>query len=132
VFAPSCDLRTDPRGRRALSFETEAEVVIHLAAVVGGIGANQAEPGASSENLHMGTMLRKARRAGVRKFVGIGTICAYPKFTPVRSPGSALERLSEETNAAYGMAKMLLVQGQAYRQRCGFNAVHLLPVNLVR
>jgi GDP-L-fucose synthase len=102
--------------------------------VVGGIGANQAEPGRFFyENLHMGTMLMEhARRAGVRKFVGIGTICAYPKFTPVPfSEDQLWSGYPEETNAAYGMAKkMLLVQGQAYRQQYGFNAVHLLPVNL--
>ena len=136
VFAPShgiCDL-TREADVRSILHETEAEVVIHLAAVVGGIGANQAEPGRFFyENLHMGTMLMEhARRAGVRKFVGIGTICAYPKFTPVPfSEDQLWNGYPEETNAAYGMAKkMLLVQGQAYRQQYGFNAVHLLPVNL--
>jgi len=136
VVAPShgaCDL-TREADVRAILRETEAEIVVHLAAVVGGIGANQAEPGRFFyENLHMGTMLMEhARRAGVRKFVGIGTICAYPKFTPVPfSEDQLWNGYPEETNAAYGMAKkMLLVQGQAYRQQYGFNAIHLLPVNL--
>jgi GDP-L-fucose synthase len=136
VFAPShgaCDL-TREADVRAVLRETEADIVIHLAAVVGGIGANQAEPGRFFyENLHMGTMLMEhARRAGVAKFVGIGTICSYPKFTPVPfSEDQLWNGYPEETNAAYGMAKkMLLVQGQAYRQQYGFNAIHLLPVNL--
>jgi len=136
VYAPShaaCDL-TRESDVRAVLRDTEAEVVIHLAAVVGGIGANQAEPGRFFyENLHMGTMLMEhARRTGVRKFVGIGTICSYPKFTPVPFSEEQLwNGYPEETNAAYGMAKkMLLVQGQAYRQQYGFNAIHLLPVNL--
>jgi GDP-L-fucose synthase len=136
VFAPShavCDLTREAEVRSILA-ETEAEIVIHLAAVVGGIGANQAEPGRFFyENLHMGTMLMEhARRSGVRKFVGIGTICSYPKFTPVPfSEDQLWNGYPEETNAAYGMAKkMLLVQGHAYRQQYGFNAIHLLPVNL--
>lgn len=110
------------------------ELVIHLAAVVGGIGANRAEPGRFFyENVMMGVMVMEhARLAGVEKFVGVGTICAYPKLAPV----PFLERdlwngYPEETNAPYGIAKkMLLVQGQAYRQQYGFNAIHLLPVNL--
>ena len=136
IFSPShqsCDLTREADVRSVLR-ETEAEIVIHLAAVVGGIGANQLEPGRFFyENLHMGTMLMEhARRAGVRKFVGIGTICSYPKFTPVPFSEEQLwNGYPEETNAAYGMAKkMLLVQGQAYRQQYGFNAIHLLPVNL--
>ena len=136
VFAPphaACDLLQEGAVRSVFQ-ETGAEVVIHLAAVVGGIGANQAEPGRFFyENLHMGSMLmEQARRAGVRKFVGIGTICAYPKFTAVPfSEDHLWNGYPEETNAAYGMAKkMLLVQGQAYRQQYGFNAIHLLPVNL--
>jgi GDP-L-fucose synthase len=110
------------------------EVVIHLAAVVGGIGANRANPGRFAyENLMMGAMLlESARRAGVEKFVGIGTICSYPKFTPVPFREAQLwDGYPEETNAPYGLAKkMLLVQGQAYRQQYGLNAIHLLPVNL--
>jgi GDP-L-fucose synthase len=114
--------------------EIQPQVVIHLAAVVGGIGANRANPGRFAyENLVMGVMLMEyARQAGVEKFVGIGTICSYPKFTPVPFQEEALwNGYPEETNAPYGLAKkMLLVQGQAYRQQYGFNAIHLLPVNL--
>ncbi len=114
--------------------DSKPEVVIHLAAVVGGIGANRLNPGKFLyENLVMGTMLMEyARRTGVEKFVGIGTICAYPKFTPVPFREEDLwNGYPEETNAPYGLAKkMLLVQGQAYRQQYGFNAIHLLPVNL--
>jgi GDP-L-fucose synthase len=109
-------------------------VVIHLAAVVGGIGANRANPGRFMyENLVMGAMLMEyARRAGVEKFVGIGTICSYPKSIPVPFREDDLwNGYPEETNAPYGLAKkMLLVQGQAYRQQYGFTAIHLLPVNL--
>lgn len=114
--------------------DARPDVVIHLAAVVGGIGANRANPGRFVyENLVMGTMLMEyARQAGVEKFVGIGTICAYPKFTPVPFREADLwNGYPEETNASYGLAKkMLLVQGQAYRQQYGFNAIHLLPINL--
>jgi GDP-L-fucose synthase len=114
--------------------DTQPEVVVHLAAVVGGIGANRANPGRFLyENLVMGTMLMEyARRAGVEKFVGIGTVCAYPKFTPVPFREEELwSGYPEETNAAYGLAKkMLLVQGQAYREQYGFRAIYLLPVNL--
>jgi GDP-L-fucose synthase len=110
------------------------EVVIHLAAVVGGIGANRANPGSFYyENLMMGALLMEhARRRGVEKFVAIGTICAYPKFTPVPFKEEHLwDGYPEETNAPYGLAKkMLLVQAQAYRAQYGFNAVYLLPVNL--
>ena len=91
--------------------------------------------GSSIENLHMGTMVMEhGRRAGLEKFVGIGTICSYPKFTAVPFREDDLwSGYPEETNAPYGLAKkMLLVQGQAYRQQYGFNAIHLLPVNLVR
>jgi len=114
--------------------DARPEVVIHLAAVVGGIGANRANPGRFVyENLVMGAMLMEyARRAGVKKFVGVGTICAYPKFTPVPFREEDLwNGYPEETNAPYGLAKkMLLVQGQAYRLQYGFNVIHLLPVNL--
>ncbi len=110
------------------------QIVIHLAAVVGGIGANLANPGRFLyDNLVMGALLMEyARKAGVEKFVGVGTICSYPKFTPVPFREEALwDGYPEETNAPYGLAKkMLLVQGQAYRQQYGFNAIHLLPVNL--
>jgi GDP-L-fucose synthase len=110
------------------------DVVIHLAAVVGGIGANRANPGSFYyQNLVMGALLMEhARLFGVQKFVAIGTICAYPKFTPVPFKEDDLwSGYPEETNAPYGLAKkMLLVQAQAYRAQYGFNAVYLLPVNL--
>jgi GDP-L-fucose synthase len=114
--------------------DLKPQIVIHLAAVVGGIGANRDFPGRFFfENVMLGALtMEMARLSGVEKFVGIGTICAYPKLAPV----PFLERdlwngYPEETNAPYGIAKkMLLVQGQAYRQEYGFNAIHLLPVNL--
>ena len=110
------------------------EVVIHLAAVVGGIGANRDNPGSFYyQNLVMGAMLMEyARQAGVEKFVAIGTICAYPKFTPVPFREEDLwVGYPEETNAPYGIAKKgLLVQSQAYRAQYGFNSIYLLPVNL--
>ncbi len=114
--------------------EAQPEVVIHLAAVVGGIGANRENPGRFLyENLLMGALLMEyGRQAGVQKFVSAGTICSYPKFTPVPFREEDLwNGYPEETNAPYGLAKkMLLVQGQAYRQQYGFNSIYLLPVNL--
>jgi GDP-L-fucose synthase len=110
------------------------QVVIHLAAVVGGIGANRENPGSFYyQNLVMGAMLMEyARQAGVEKFVAIGTICAYPKFTPVPFKEEDLwVGYPEETNAPYGIAKKgLLVQSQAYRAQYDFNSIYLLPVNL--
>ena len=110
------------------------DVVLHLAAVVGGIGANRDNPGSFYyQNLVMGAMLmEEARKAGVEKFVAIGTICAYPKFTPVPFKEEDLwAGYPEETNAPYGIAKkVLLVQSQAYRAQYGFNSIYLLPVNL--
>jgi GDP-L-fucose synthase len=110
------------------------EVVIHLAAVVGGIGANRANPGSYLyDNAIMGLQLiEEARLAKVQKLVALGTICSYPKFTPVPFKEEDLwNGYPEETNAPYGIAKkLLLVQAQAYRQQYGFNAVTLLPVNL--
>jgi GDP-L-fucose synthase len=110
------------------------DIVIHLAAKVGGIGLNREKPGELFyENLIMGVQLmEEARKVGVEKFVAIGTICAYPKFTPVPFKEENLwDGYPEETNAPYGLAKkMLLVQAQAYRQQYGFNAIYLLPVNL--
>ncbi len=110
------------------------EVVIHLAARVGGIGANRANPGRFFyDNLMMGVLLMEyARRRGVEKFVAVGTVCCYPKHTPVPfSEEDLWNGYPEETNAPYGLAKkMLLVQAQAYRQQYGFNAVFLIPVNL--
>ena len=114
--------------------EVRPDVVIHLAAVVGGIGANRANPGLYFyENLMMGAQLIEgARLHGVEKFVQVGTICAYPKFAPV--PFREEDRWAgypEETNAPYGIAKKaLLVQCQAYREQYGLNAIYLLPVNL--
>jgi len=109
-------------------------VVIHLAALVGGIGANRARPGNFFfDNLVMGALLMEyGRQAGVEKFVAIGTICAYPKLTPVPFREEQLwDGYPEETNAPYGLAKkMLLVQSQAYRAQYGFNSIYLLPVNL--
>jgi GDP-L-fucose synthase len=136
VFAPRSteyDLREKPRVIACYE-ATRPDLVVHLAAEVGGIGANRAHPGRFFyENLVMGVeVLEQARRFGVRKFVGIGTICAYPKFTPVPFREDDLwNGYPEETNAPYGLAKkMLLVQSQAYRAEYGFNAIHLLPVNL--
>jgi GDP-L-fucose synthase len=127
------DLRREGDVVRAYEW-ARPEIVIHLAAVVGGIGANRAHPGQFFyDNLLMGALLMEhARRAGVEKFVAVGTICSYPKFTPVPFMEDALwEGYPEETNAPYGLAKkMLLVQAQAYRQEYGFNAIYLLPVNL--
>ena len=109
-------------------------IIIHLAALVGGIEANRRRPAEYFyTNLMMGTQLmHEAWRRGVDKFVAIGTICAYPKFTPLPFKEENLwDGYPEETNAPYGLAKkMLLVQAQAYRQQYGFNALYLLPVNL--
>ncbi len=114
--------------------DARPRVVIHLAAEVGGIGANRASPARFFyDNLLMGAMVMEyARQAGVEKFVGIGTVCAYPKLTPVPFREEDLwNGYPEETNAPYGIAKkMLLVQAQAYRQQHGLNAIYLLPVNL--
>jgi GDP-L-fucose synthase len=114
--------------------ETRPDIVIHLAANVGGIGANRMNAGSFYyDNLIMGAqLLEYARRAGVGKFVAIGTICAYPKFTPVPFKEEDLWiGYPEETNAPYGLAKkMMLVQSQAYRQQYGYNSIFLLPVNL--
>ena len=114
--------------------EARPNIVIHLAAVVGGIGANRTHPGAFFyDNLIMGAqLLEYGRRKGVSKFVSIGTVCSYPKFTPVPFHESDLwNGYPEETNAPYGIAKkMLHVQSEAYREEYGFNAIYLLPVNL--
>jgi GDP-L-fucose synthase len=136
VFAPrraDYDL-TRAEDTRACLRETQPDAIVHLAAVVGGIGANRVRPGEFFyQNLIMGTQLmEEARLADVAKFVAIGTICAYPKFTPVPFREDHLwEGYPEETNAPYGLAKkMLLVQAQAYREQFGFNAIYLLPTNL--
>ena len=136
VLAPRAaelDLRERDAVRAYLSAE-RPDLVIHAAAVVGGIGANRAHPGRFFyENAVMGIqIIEEARRAGVAKLVCLGTICAYPKFTPVPFKEDDLwSGYPEETNAPYGLAKkMLLVQLQAYRQEYGFDGVYLLPVNL--
>jgi GDP-L-fucose synthase len=114
--------------------EARPEMVIHLAAVVGGIGHNQKNPGRFLyENLMMGTQLiEQARQFGVQKFVAVGTVCAYPKFTQTPFKEDDLwNGYPEETNAPYGLAKkMMLVQLQAYRTQYGFNGIYLLPANL--
>jgi GDP-L-fucose synthase len=119
---------------RRLYAETRPDLVIHLAAVVGGIGANQKNPGKFFyENLMMGTQLiEQARLQGVKKFVALGTVCAYPKFTPTPFKEEDLWiGYPEETNAPYGLAKkMMLVQSQSYRQQYGYNSIFLLPANL--
>ena len=119
---------------RRLYRDARPDVVIHLAAVVGGIGANRENPGRFFyDNLMMGVqLLEEGRKAGVEKFTTVGTVCAYPKFTPVPFREDDLwNGYPEETNAPYGIAKKaLLVQGQAYRQQYGFNSIFLLPANL--
>jgi len=119
---------------RRLYDETEPDLVIHLAAVVGGIGANRRNPGRYFyENLIMGVQLmEEARLRGMKKFLALGTICSYPKFTPVPFKEEDLwNGYPEETNAPYGLAKkMMIVQSQAYREQYGFNSICLLPVNL--
>ncbi|HYE75197.1 MAG TPA: GDP-L-fucose synthase [Blastocatellia bacterium] len=119
---------------RRLLDETAPDLIIHLAAVVGGIGANRKHPGRYFyDNLMMGVQLiEEARLRGVKKFVATGTICAYPKFTPVPFKEDDLwNGYPEETNAPYGIAKKaMLVQSQAYREQYGFNSIFLLPVNL--
>jgi GDP-L-fucose synthase len=136
IAAPTsgdADLTKADQIQRVLD-EVRPDVVIHLAAVVGGIGANREHPGRFFyENAVMGIeLMERARTAGVDKFVAVGTVCAYPKHTPVPFHEDALwDGYPEETNAPYGLAKkMLLVQAQAYRQEYGFDAIYLLPVNL--
>lgn len=125
---------TTHEGVNRMFKDFQPTVVIHLAAVVGGIGANRRYPGSFFyKNLMMGAMLiEEARRNDVKKLVAIGTICAYPKFTPIPFREEDLwNGYPEETNAPYGLAKkMLLVQTQAYRQEYNFNGIYLLPVNL--
>jgi len=114
--------------------EAQPDLIIHLAALAGGIGANRARPAEFFYiNMIMGVqMMHEAWKYGVNKFLALGTICAYPKFTPVPFKEENLwDGYPEETNAPYGLAKkMLLVQAQAYREQYGFNAIYLLPVNL--
>ncbi len=131
VRSRDCDLRVWENCQRAVD---QQDIIIHLAAHVGGIGLNQQKPAELFyDNLIMGSQLiHAAYQAGVEKFVCIGTICAYPKFTPVPFKEDDLwNGYPEETNAPYGIAKKaLLVQLQAYRQQYGFNGIYLLPVNL--
>jgi len=136
IFVPrqrDFDLRERDDIRRAIQ-EAAPDLIIHLAAHVGGIGANRAHPAEFFyDNLMMGVqLLHEAWRAGVPKFVAIGTVCAYPKYTPLPFHEDHLwDGYPEETNAPYGLAKkMLLVQSQAYRQQYGYNSIFLLPVNL--
>jgi GDP-L-fucose synthase len=136
IFAPR-SRQYDLRERDDISrvYETvKPHIVIHLAATVGGIGANRANPGLFFyDNAIMGIQLMEyARRFNVKKFVAVGTVCAYPKFTPVPfSEDELWNGYPEETNAPYGLAKkMLLVQAQGYRAQYGFDAIYLLPVNL--
>ncbi len=133
VRSAEYDLRDRANVRRMLD-DARPDVVIHLAAVVGGIGANRMNPGRFFyDNLIMGVeLLEQARLAEVDKVVVLGTICAYPKYTPVPFREDDLwNGYPEETNAPYGIAKKaLLVQAQAYRQQYGMNAIYLLPVNL--
>lgn len=132
-LAEEYDLVTMEGVERAYEY-FDPEIVIHLAAVVGGIGANRANPGLFFfNNLMMGVQLmEEARVRDIEKFVALGTICCYPKFTPVPFKEEDLwNGYPEETNAPYGLAKkMLLVQSQAYRQQYAFNSIFLMPVNL--
>jgi GDP-L-fucose synthase len=125
---------TTPEGVRDLYSLTRPEVVVHLAAVVGGIGANRLNPATYFyKNLMMGTQLiEQAYRVGVEKFLAVGTICSYPKYTPVPfKEDDFWNGYPEETNAPYGLAKkMMIVQSQAYRQQYQFNSINLLIVNL--
>lgn len=136
IFVPRSsdyDLRLQDHIER-LYDDADPDVLIHLAATVGGIGANRAHPGKFFyENIVMGLhLMEEARQRDIEKFVTVGTVCAYPKHTPVPFREEDLwNGYPEETNAPYGIAKKaLLVQGQAYRAEYGFNAIYLLPVNL--
>ncbi len=136
IFVPRSkeyDLREKAAIVRMLN-DAKPDIIIHLAAVVGGIGANRENPGKFFyDNIMMGVQLiEEARLFGVKKLIAAGTICAYPKFTPVPFKEDDIwNGYPEETNAPYGLAKkMLLVQSQAYRQQYGFNSIFLLPVNL--
>lgn len=124
----------DREAARRLLVDTRPDIVLHLAAKAGGIGANQAKPAEFFfDNLMMGAQLmHESWLAGVKKFVALGTVCSYPKITPVPFREEDLwNGYPEETNAPYGLAKkMLLVQSQAYREQYGFNSVNLIPVNL--
>lgn len=128
------DLTTEDGTRRLFEENPNTDIVIHLAAHVGGIQANQQHPGAFCyDNAIMGSQVMEyARRYGVKKFVAIGTVCSYPKFTPIPFKEEDLwNGYPEETNAPYGLAKrLLLVQSQAYRTEYNFNSIYLIPTNL--
>ena len=136
IFIPTIEKYNlvDPASISQMLADSRPDVIIHLAAQVGGIGANREHPAEFFyNNLMMGVQLmHQAWQTGVEKFVAIGTVCAYPKFTPVPFREDDIwNGYPEETNAPYGLAKkMLLVQAQAYRQQYGYNAIFLLPVNL--
>jgi GDP-L-fucose synthase len=136
IFVPTIEKYdlVDPASIDRMLADSRPDVIIHLAAKVGGIGANRAHPAEFFyDNLMMGVQLmHRAWQAGVGKFVAIGTVCAYPKFTPVPFREDDLwNGYPEETNAPYGLAKkMLLVQAQTYREQYGYDAIFLLPVNL--
>ncbi len=136
IFVPrsrDCDL-VRAEAVQKLYADAKPDIVVHLAARVGGIGANMQNPGSFFyQNLMMGVQLmEQARLHGIEKFVAIGTVCAYPKFAPLPFREDDIwNGYPEETNAPYGLAKkMLLVQSQAYRRQYGLNAIYLLPVNL--
>ncbi|MDP3784914.1 MAG: GDP-L-fucose synthase [bacterium] len=134
IFVPRSS-KYDLRERKVcVEVAKKGDIIIHLAAKVGGIGFNRAKPGELFyDNLLMGAEMQEAaRKAGAEKFVGVATICSYPKFTPVPFKEEYIWMgYPEETNAPYGLAKkMLLVQAEAYRQQYGFNAITLFPVNL--
>lgn len=128
------DLRLTEAVRQLYSDFPDTTMVVHLAALVGGIGANRAHPAQFFyDNLMMGTLtLHEAYRAGIPRYVGIGTICAYPKYAPIPFREEDLwNGYPEETNAPYGLVKKLqMVQGQTYRQEYGYSAIHLMPTNL--
>ncbi|MCM8822854.1 MAG: GDP-L-fucose synthase [Candidatus Omnitrophica bacterium] len=128
------DLRNESQVKRLFQHNKGIDIVIHMAGDVGGIGYNRAYPGEICfNNLMMNTLVMEySRRYGVKKFVGIGSVCSYPKFAPVPFMEENLwDGYPEETNAPYGLAKkMMLVQGQAYRNQFNFNAIHLLMINL--
>jgi len=136
IFVPHIEQYdlVDPRDIQRVLDRSKPDIIIHLAALAGGIGANRARPADFFYiNLMMGVQLmHEAWKNNVEKFVAIGTVCAYPKFTPIPFREENLWKgYPEETNAPYGLAKkMLLVQAQAYREQYGFNAIYLLPVNL--
>ena len=131
---PDYDLTKEADVARLFSDNNNIDLVIHLAGDVGGIGYNRKYPGkVFYSNMMMNTLtMEYARRAGVKKFIGIGSVCSYPKFSPVPFKEDDLwNGYPEETNATYGLAKkMMRVQGQAYRQEFDFNAIHLLMINL--